>query len=144
MIPKATDKVFNGNSRHPNDPKKARMSKSQVKILLITFFNIKGTFHFEFVPQGQTVKQAYHVEILKQLYEAVHREGAELWPNSWILYHDNAPAHRALSGQRKKSITEMELPLCSPNLASNDFWLFPEIVYLKGTKISGYRIRQKI
>jgi hypothetical protein len=29
-------------------------------------------------------------------------------------------------------------------LASNDFWLFPEIVYLKGTKISGYRIRQKI
>jgi hypothetical protein len=25
------------------------------------------------------------------------------------------------------SITEMECPLCSPDLALNDFWLFPEI-----------------
>jgi hypothetical protein len=40
--------------------------------LLITFFNIKGTIHFEFIPQGQTVNQAYYVEILKLLHEAVH------------------------------------------------------------------------
>jgi hypothetical protein len=63
-----------------------------MKTLLITFFDIKGTVHFEFIPQGQTVNQAYYVEILKQLREAVRRQRPELWPNDWILHHDSAPA----------------------------------------------------
>jgi hypothetical protein len=31
------------------------------------------------------------------MYEGVHRKRPELWPNDWILHHDNAPAHKALS-----------------------------------------------
>jgi hypothetical protein len=53
----------------------------------------------------------------------------ELWRNIWILHHDNAPAHKALSVKQflaQKSIAEMENPLCSPDLAPNDFWLFPK------------------
>jgi len=35
------------------------MLKSQMKTLLITFFDIKGTVHFTFIPQDQIVNQAY-------------------------------------------------------------------------------------
>jgi hypothetical protein len=66
------------------------MSESQMKVLLITFFDIKSIVHFEFIPQAQTVIQAYYVEILIWLHEAVHRKRPELWPSNWILHHDSA------------------------------------------------------
>jgi hypothetical protein len=72
------------------------MLKSQMKTTLIAFFDIKGTVHFKFIPQGQTVNQAY-VEILKCLHETVSGKSPELWPNNWILHHDNAPANKVLS-----------------------------------------------
>jgi hypothetical protein len=47
-------------------PKEARMLKSQMKkIMLITFFDISGIFHFEFILRGQTVSQAYYMEKFK-------------------------------------------------------------------------------
>jgi hypothetical protein len=62
--------------------RKACMLKSQMKTLLVIFYDIKGTIHFEFIPQGQTVIQAYYVEILKQLHEAVCRKSPELRPKN--------------------------------------------------------------
>jgi hypothetical protein len=99
------------------------MSKSQMKTMLITFFHGKAIVHFEFIPQGQTVNQAYYMEILKRLREAVGRKRLKLWTNGWILRHDTAPAHKVLSVKQflaQKSITEMEHPHFSPNLAPND------------------------
>jgi hypothetical protein len=48
----------------------------------------------------------------------------------WILHHDNAPAQKALSVKEflvQNLITWMEQPSCSPDLAQNDFRLFPKI-----------------
>jgi hypothetical protein len=67
-----------------------------MKKMLISFFNVWGFVHFEFIPQGQTVSQAYYVEIMKWLREALCRKGPELWPSDWILHHDSAPAHKVL------------------------------------------------
>jgi len=64
------------------------------------------------------------VKICKQLREAVCRKRPELWPNDWILHHDNAPAHKALSVKQfldHKSISEIEHPPYPPSLAPNDF-----------------------
>jgi hypothetical protein len=38
------------------------------------------------IPQGQTVSQAYCVEILKWLREGVRLKRHELWPIDWILH----------------------------------------------------------
>jgi actin-related protein len=49
--------------------KKFRMSKSQMKTMLITVFDIKDIVNFEFIPQGQTVNQTYCVAKLKLCVE---------------------------------------------------------------------------
>ena len=79
-------------------PKKFRQSKSRVKTMLLTFFDIRGIVHYEFVPTGQTVNQVYYLEILARLREKVKQKRPKLFANSsWILHHNNAPAHMALS-----------------------------------------------
>ena len=66
--------------------------------MLLTFSDIRGIVHYEFVPTGQTVNQVYYLEALERLREKVRWKRPELFANnSWILHHDNAPAHTALS-----------------------------------------------
>jgi hypothetical protein len=98
--------------------------------MITTFFHIKCTVYFKFIPQGQAVNQTSYVEILKRLPEDVRIKTREIWPIDWILHHDNATAHKALSVKQflaQKSITEMEHPPSSPDTASNILWLFPKI-----------------
>ena len=86
--------------------------------------------HYEFVPTGQTVNQLYYLEVLKRLREKVRRKRPELFANnSWILHHDNALAHTALSVREflaTKQIAVLEHPTYSPDLAPNDFFSVPE------------------
>jgi len=87
--------------------------------------------HYEFVPTGQTVNQVYYLEVLKRMREKVRRKRPELFANnSWILHHDNAPAHMALTVREflaTKQINVLEQPAYSPDLAPSDFFLFPKI-----------------
>jgi hypothetical protein len=119
-----------------------------MKTMLITFFDTKGSVHFEFIPQDQTANHTYYVEILKWLYEAVRKERPGLQHSVWILHHNNAPAHKALSVTQflaQKSITEMDHTSYSPDLASNDFWMFPKIKsVLKGRRFQHAEDVQKM
>jgi histone-lysine N-methyltransferase SETMAR len=76
------------------------------------------------------VHQQCYLEVLTRLQESVQRKRPELWLYKWILHHDIAPGHDALRvGEflAKKSITKMDHPLYSPDLAPCDFWLFPKL-----------------
>jgi transposase len=93
-------------------------------------FDIKGIVHYEFVRTGHTVNQVYYLEVPKRLREKVRRKRLELFPNnSWILHHNNAPAHTALSVREflaTKQITVLEHPAYSPDLTPNYFFSVPE------------------
>jgi hypothetical protein len=55
-------------------PNKSRMSKSKLKIMLISFSDIRGNIHFEFVLEGTTVIQTFYAELLKRLIDDVRRK----------------------------------------------------------------------
>jgi hypothetical protein len=65
--------------------------------MLVCFFDHKGIVHYEFTAQGQTVNQQLYLEVLTSLRESVRRKRRRLWPDKWILHHDSAPVHDALS-----------------------------------------------
>ena len=117
----------------PNSPrpKKARQSRSQIKVMLIAFFDARGIVHAEFIPQGQTINQHVYQSVLKNLLAAIRRKRSELFDsNTWLLHHDNAPAHSALSVHRflaEKHVSVLDQPPYSPDLAPCDFFLFPRL-----------------
>nr|CAI5830179.1 unnamed protein product [Callosobruchus analis] len=112
-------------------PKKARQVKSNLKTLLICFFDCRGVVHAEFVPSGQTVNQQFYLDVLKRLREKISRKRADIWrTGDWFFHHDNAPAHTALSIRQfltKNGMTPIVHPPYSPDLAPCDFFLFPRL-----------------
>ena len=46
-------------------PKKAHMSRSRVKTVIIDFFDSRGIMQKEFVPPGQTVNHALYKDVLE-------------------------------------------------------------------------------
>ena len=55
--------------------KKVRMSKSKIKVMLITFFLIRGMVHHEFVPEGETVNQYFYQQIFIHLHNKFDAAG---------------------------------------------------------------------
>ena len=110
--------------------KKARISRSQVKNMLVCFFDHKGIVHYEFIAKGQTVNQHCYLEVLTRLRESFRRKRPGLWPDNWILHHDNVLAHDALRVREflaKNSITKMDQPPYSPGLAPLRFLALSKI-----------------
>lgn len=122
-------------------PKKPRQSKSKIKVMLTVFFDIRGVVHSEFLPEGQTVNKEYYLGVMRRLRENVRRKRPDLWRNnSWILHHDNAPAHKAIIVNEflnKNSTNIIEQPPYSPDMAPCDFFLFPKLkLPLRGTRFA--------
>ncbi|GFU79342.1 putative DD34D transposase [Trichonephila clavipes] len=121
----------------PQSPrqKKARMSKSRMKAMLIVFFDKNGVVHSEFVPEGQTVNGTFYVEVLKRLKRRVNRVRPKISAN-WKLHHDNAPSHPCFvvtEHLTKNGIVTIPQPPYSSDLSPADFLLFPKMkTALKG------------
>ena len=78
-----------------------------------------------------TVNQFYYREILERLRKKVVRVRPSIADN-WMLHHDNAPCHTAISVIEffaKKGIPVVPQPPYSPDLSPCDFFLFPKLKF---------------
>ncbi|KAJ0184017.1 hypothetical protein K1T71_000440 [Dendrolimus kikuchii] len=48
-------------------PKIPRQSRSNVKVMLIVFFDCRGVLHSEFLPKNQTVNKVYYLCVMRRL-----------------------------------------------------------------------------
>jgi hypothetical protein len=115
----------NGNLPRLASFKKARMSKSKVKAMLTCFFDCKEIQLQEFVCPGHTVNNKFNLQVLEHVIERVHLMRPELFPDKWILRHDNAPSQTVLCFKEisaKESVVLPEQPIQSPELTPCDFF----------------------
>jgi hypothetical protein len=87
----------------------------------------KVSFITEFAPCGLAVNGQFYLEVMKRLTEAERRKRPESWRNkTWMLYHDNAPAHTSLLVHEflaKHDRTVVPQPPYSPDLARGLFFV---------------------
>jgi len=96
MILRPGFRVLNGNHPVLLMRKKVRQSRSNIKVVMIVFFDLEGIVPAEFVPRNTTVNSEYYEGLLERLRKDVPRKRPEKWANSFILHHDNAPCHTSL------------------------------------------------
>jgi len=86
-------RFISGRTSIEDDPKSGRPSTSMddgrvEKVLAVIRQNVS---------RGETVNKEIYLNVLKRLGAAVRRKRPEAWTNNtWMLHHDNAPAHASL------------------------------------------------
>jgi len=114
------------NSPHP---KKARMSKSKIKSMLICFFDSQRIVHKEFLPPGQTVKSNF---LSGSPWKSQEKGGTcatrhcthlNAAPRQCPMSHGSL--HQWIFGRKKHSCGSSTPS--SPDLSQCDFFLFPRL-----------------
>jgi len=91
-------RVQSSQWKSPSSPrvKKARQSRSNIKVVMTVFFDLDGIVRAEFVPRNTTVNSEHYKGLSERLRNDVHRKRPEKWANNFILHHDNALCHTLL------------------------------------------------
>ena len=111
-------------------PRKAKMTRSSVKVMLTVFWDAEGVILIDFLTNGKTMNSEHYSHLISSLKkELTRKRRAKLRNGHMFLLHDNAPPHRA--GVTQAAIEESGLeslphPAYSPDLAPSDFFLFPK------------------
>ncbi|UYV60152.1 hypothetical protein LAZ67_1000140 [Cordylochernes scorpioides] len=135
LLKRASEWRFKNEPR----PKKASKTPSKIKVMLTVFFDYQGIVHYEFQQQGSTITADSYLGVLRRLREAIRQKQPELWRRkSWILHHDNAPAHTALKISnflQDNSTSVFPQPPYSPDLAPCDYFIFGKLKKKKNSEI---------
>jgi len=121
-------------------PKKFRLQKSSGKILASIFWDHDGILLVDYLQKGQTINEEYYSLLLVKLKDILKEKPRGKFTKGVLFLHDNAPAHKALTTQKKMTYLGFQClhhPPHSPDLSPSDYHLFPELKkQLKGRHFS--------
>ncbi len=121
-------------------PKKAKVGHSANKIMVTVFWDAEGVLLIEYHSKGRIVNQQTYQATFKKLRAAIRQLHSGLQDDKIFLTHDNARQHMAASVQELLRTFHWYIfrnPAYSPNLAPNDFFLFPQLKRELGVNVSG-------
>ena len=124
-IPRPNGKVRNGTRKVLLVRRKHAWADPGWKLWLLFFPTSVVLCTKKFVPPWHTVNHAFYNDVLERLQKRVQRVRGDI-ANDWVLHHDNAPAHTALSIREflaKKNIPVLPHPPYGPEPATCDFYL---------------------
>ncbi len=111
-------------------PKKAKAGQSANKIMATVFWDAEGILLIKYYSKGHNVNQQTYQATLKKLSAAIRRLRPGLRDDEIFLIHNNARPHTAASVQELLRIFHWYIfghPAYLPDLASSDFFLFPQL-----------------
>ena len=116
-----------GIAAHPA-PQKFPLQKSSGKVLASIFWDEDGTLLVDYKIKGQTINAEYYSSLLVQLKGILKEKRRGKFTKGVLFLHDNAPAHRALSAQKKLAypgFQRLDYPPYSADVAPSEYHLFP-------------------
>jgi histone-lysine N-methyltransferase SETMAR len=109
-------------------PKKFRVQKSAGKVLPSVFWDQDGVLLIHYLPKGQAIDEEYYSSLLVQLKDILKEKFRGKVTKVFLFFHDNVPAHRELTTQKKLAYLGLQClhhPPYSLDLAPSDYHLFP-------------------
>jgi len=103
------------------------MQKSAGKVLASIFWDQDGIL-IDYLPKGQSINAEYYSSLLMQLKDILKEKRCGKFTKGVLFLQDNAPAHLALSTQKKLAYLGfhcLDHPPFSADLAPSDYHLFP-------------------
>ena len=85
------------------EAEESKTVKIKSQIMLITFFDVRGIVHSEFLPQGQTIIQQVYEEILPLLLRSVRVRPGNQAPEMSVEVSDLTEAEESKTVKIKKS-----------------------------------------
>jgi len=115
------------HSSSPRPPKNSECKNPLEKFSPRFFWDQDDILHIDYLPKGQTINAEYYSSLLVQLKDILKEKRRGKFTKRVLFLHDNAPAHPALTTQKKLAYLGFQ---CldhpdSPDLAPSDYHLFP-------------------
>jgi len=82
-------------------PKNFRVQKSTGKVLALIFWDQDGILLIDYLPKGQNINAEYYSSLLVQLKDILKEKRSGKVTKGVLFLQSNAPAHRALTTQKK-------------------------------------------
>ena len=109
-------------------PKKFKPQPSAGTVMATVFWDAKGVFMLDVLPERSTITGVYYANLLDQLRTAIPENRRGILSEDVLLQQDNARVHTckvAMDAVERNGYELIPRPAYSPDIGPSDFLLFP-------------------